>query len=510
MKKEATTSKRLKFKPLHLAIYAVILGIAGYIIIRSQAAPVPPTIYLSPTTQNLAAGTTFTVTVRENSGTTAVNAIQADFSYNANLVDFDSIDSTGTAFNIEASLTGGAGKVSISRGNATPLTGDQLVATVTFKTKLASGSVPMAFISGTALLSSTTNQDILSGLSATGGSTFTIDATDPTTAITAPANAATIAGGSNVTINATATDNTSVSNVGVYIDGTLKTTLTSSPYTYSWNTTGVALGSHTIQTKATDPFGRVGSSSIITVTLADQTVPTVSITAPAAGSIVAGTRDITANAADNSGGTGIGKVEFYIDNVLKSTDTTAPYAYTWDSKTIADGSHNVTAKAYDLATIPNVATSTAVTFTVENTDKQAPTTPTSLRTTSTALTSIAIAWNASTDNIGVTGYRIQRNGTTIATVTTLTYNDATLPSGTNYTYTVTALDAAGNTSAPASLSASTLSLKSGDIDRDNVVGVKDLAILLSKWGTTDAASDVNTNGIVDIYDLSILLTNYGK
>ncbi len=504
------TSRRPKFKPIQLAIYALILGVAGYIIIRSQAAPAAPTIYLSPASQTLAAGTTFTVAVRENSGSTAVNALQANFSYDQTLVDFVSIDATGSAFTTQAQATGGAGSVQIARAIIGSLTGDQLVANVTFKAKTSSGTAAMAFTTGTALLDSTNNQNLIPSLTSTGGSSFVIDATAPTTAITAPTGGAVISGGSTTNITASASDNTGVAKVEIYVDGTLKTTLTTGPYTYSWNTTGVTLGNHTIQSKAYDNYALVGSSAIITVSLTDQTAPTVSVTAPTAGSTVAGTVTLTANATDNTGGSGVAKVEFYIDNVLKGTDTTSPYSVSFDTKTITDGSHNFVAKAYDLAATANVGTSTAVTATVQNADIQAPSVPGSLRTTANSLTGITLAWNASTDNIGVTGYRVQRNGTTIATVTTLAYADTGLASGTSYTYTVTALDAANNTSTAATLSASTMTLKPGDINKDNSVGVADLSLLLSKWGTTDASCDINTNGTVDVYDLSILLSNYGK
>ncbi len=508
--KTEKTSRRPKFKPLQLAIYALILGVAGYIIIRSQAAPNPPTIYLSPSSQTLAANTTFTVALRENSGTASVNALQANFSYDPNLVDFVSIDTTGSAFTTAAQATGGAGAVQISRGIIGSLTGDQLVANVTFKAKTSSGTAAMAFTSGTALVDASSNANLIPSLSSTGGSSFIIDATAPTTAITAPTNGAVIAGGSTTTITASASDNTGVTKVELYIDGTLKTTLTSGPYTYSWNTTGVTLGSHTIQSKAYDNYSLVGSSSVTTVSITDQTAPTVSLTAPTAGSTLAGTISLSANANDNTGGSGVAKVEFYVDNVLKGSDATSPYSVTFDTKTITDGSHNFTAKAYDLASTPNVATSTAITATVQNADVQAPSMPSSLRMTGNSLTGISLAWNASTDNVGVTGYRVQRNGTTIGTVTSLTYVDTGLSAGTSYNYTVTALDAANNTSTAATLTASTVSLKTGDIDKDNVVGVKDLSLLLSKWGTTDAACDINQNGTVDVYDLSMLLTNYGK
>ncbi|MEA2165718.1 MAG: hypothetical protein QOK37_3845 [Thermoanaerobaculia bacterium] len=93
----------------------------------------------------------------------------------------------------------------------------------------------------------------------------------------------------------------------------------------------------------------------------DTTAPTVSITAPANGATVSGTVSITASASDN---VGVTKVEFYVDGALKSTDTTSPYSYSWDSTSVANGSHSLIAKAYDAAL--NVGTSTAVSVTVNN------------------------------------------------------------------------------------------------------------------------------------------------
>lgn len=95
-------------------------------------------------------------------------------------------------------------------------------------------------------------------------------------------------------------------------------------------------------------------------------------------------------------------------------------------------------------------------------DAQAPTAPSSLRTTGTTSSSIALAWNASTDNVGVTGYDIYRNSTLIGSVSgsTLTYTNTGLPAGTTYTYFVKAKDAAGNAS-PASNSISAATGTSG-------------------------------------------------
>lgn len=80
-------------------------------------------------------------------------------------------------------------------------------------------------------------------------------------------------------------------------------------------------------------------------------------------------------------------------------------------------------------------------------DTQAPTAPTSLASTTKTATSITIAWNASTDNVGVTGYNVYSNGVLKTTVTGLTATITGLTASTSYNINVSAKDAAGNTSA---------------------------------------------------------------
>jgi chitodextrinase len=80
-------------------------------------------------------------------------------------------------------------------------------------------------------------------------------------------------------------------------------------------------------------------------------------------------------------------------------------------------------------------------------DYTAPAVPTGVTASGITLTSMNLAWTASTDNVAVTGYRIYRGGTQIGTSTATTYSDANLTPGTQYSYTVAAVDAAGNVSA---------------------------------------------------------------
>jgi chitodextrinase len=90
-----------------------------------------------------------------------------------------------------------------------------------------------------------------------------------------------------------------------------------------------------------------------------------------------------------------------------------------------------------------------VDFQTSGPDTQAPDVPTGLTANAAGATQVDLSWSASTDNVGVTGYTVYRDGTSIATVSgsTLSYSDTTVSSATTYQYGVDAFDAAGNHSA---------------------------------------------------------------
>ena len=88
-------------------------------------------------------------------------------------------------------------------------------------------------------------------------------------------------------------------------------------------------------------------------------------------------------------------------------------------------------------------------------DTQAPTPPGSPTFSNVTASSVTLTWTAATDNVGITGYRISRNGTEVTTVPSLTYSDTGLNPGTSYTYEVVALDAAGNASTGSSATVAT-------------------------------------------------------
>ncbi|WP_275422805.1 carbohydrate binding domain-containing protein [Paenibacillus mucilaginosus] len=80
-------------------------------------------------------------------------------------------------------------------------------------------------------------------------------------------------------------------------------------------------------------------------------------------------------------------------------------------------------------------------------DTTPPSVPSDIKAASASKTSIELTWTASTDDVGVTGYEIYRNGTKVGTSAANRYVDTGLAALTAYTYTVKAFDAKGNTSA---------------------------------------------------------------
>jgi beta-lactamase superfamily II metal-dependent hydrolase/chitodextrinase len=90
-------------------------------------------------------------------------------------------------------------------------------------------------------------------------------------------------------------------------------------------------------------------------------------------------------------------------------------------------------------------------------DTTPPSAPTNLTATTASSSQINLAWNASTDNVAVAGYRVFRGGAQIATVSTTSYSDTGLTAGTTYSYTVVAYDSVGNTSASSNTASATTS-----------------------------------------------------
>jgi hypothetical protein len=99
-------------------------------------------------------------------------------------------------------------------------------------------------------------------------------------------------------------------------------------------------------------------------------------------------------------------------------------------------------------TVTTPTNTTVVTQTAADTTP--PSVPTGLSAVAASYSQVNLTWTASTDNVGVIGYNILRNGTQVGTSPTASYSDTGLSGSTAYSYTVEALDAASNVSSPSS------------------------------------------------------------
>jgi hypothetical protein len=131
------------------------------------------------------------------------------------------------------------------------------------------------------------------------------------------------------------------------------------------DTTVAPSTSYTYTVKAYDGGGNLSPASDpldVTTPAGDTAPPTVSLTAPASGATLSGTSTLKATASDASG---IAGVQFLVDgSPVGAEDKSSPYELPWDSTSVANGSHQLSAQAKDGAN--NTATSIAVPVTVSN------------------------------------------------------------------------------------------------------------------------------------------------
>jgi hypothetical protein len=133
-------------------------------------------------------------------------------------------------------------------------------------------TAPYAFTLNTATLSDGAHQ-LQARATDTGGNTglspvvsIRVDNTPPVVAVTSPISGSTVSG--TVSVTASASDATSgVASVDFLVDGALQTTVTVSPYLFSWNTTAATNGSHVLAARAHDNAGNVTTSANVTVTV---------------------------------------------------------------------------------------------------------------------------------------------------------------------------------------------------------------------------------------------------
>jgi len=339
-----------------------------------------------------------------------------------------------------------------------------------------------------------------------------LDTQAPTVTLTAPANGATVAG--SVIVAAAASDNVGVLGVQFQLDGAnLGAEDTTNDYQVVWDTSTFPLGTYTLTAIARDAAGNATTSVPISVTVTDSPLPlkisNVTVTSgrtyqvipnglqPGAALYIDRAYTYTtvpttlANATylqtanNDKSSTGASFLSFEVNQpvtVYVAHDTGITPKPAWlatftptgealvTTNTPSDlfldlfsrsfpagpitlgGNHETTSgrSMYTVAVVGQGGTAA---------DSIPPSTPTIQQALASSSTQATVTWTAATDDVGVTAYTLYRDGIAIGTTPTLSYVDTGLAAGTTYAYTVTALDAAGNESAPsAAVSVTTLVL----------------------------------------------------
>jgi thermitase len=89
------------------------------------------------------------------------------------------------------------------------------------------------------------------------------DVTPPAISITSPSSGATVS--RTVSITTSSSDNVGVVSVDLYVDGVLTATATAAPFSFTWNASHAARGSHTLKAVAHDAAGNTAASALVTV-----------------------------------------------------------------------------------------------------------------------------------------------------------------------------------------------------------------------------------------------------
>jgi len=182
----------------------------------------------------------------------------------------------------------------------------------------------------------------------------------------------------------------------------------SSPYSCSYDTSGLADGQYDFRSLATDNAGNTATSTVYSGAIVDNTAPTVSVTDP--GAYLKGTVTVDATAGDGAG-SGILNVKIQRSPAGAGTwtdictDTTSPYQCSWNTTGVTDGLYDLRAVATD-----NISLSgTSSTVTNRRVDNTAPTATMNDPGAYLAGTTVSLTASASDGGSGVASVKIQRS-----------------------------------------------------------------------------------------------------
>ena len=326
---------------------------------------------------------------------------------------------------------------------------------------------------------------------------MTVSNQPPTVNLTSPVNGSTYTAPATVTLAATASDSDgSIARVEFWTGSTLLNADTASPYAYSW--AGVAAGSYALRAIAYDNQNATSTSTLVNITVYSSGTPAnqppvVSLTGPVNGSTYTAPTNITLSATANDPDGTISAVRFYSGTTLLNLDSASPYTYTWTG--VSSGTYQLYATATDNQGAVSTSSVVNVTVYVPAPDTTPPSVPTNLALVSKSSVAALISWAASTDNVGVTGYRVYRNGVTVGTAAAIMYLDIGLTPATTYQYTVAAYDAAGNQSAQSAPLSVVTDPPGGTSDTTPPSVPQNLRLVARTTGSISIAWDASTDNV---------------
>ena len=260
------------------------------------------------------------------------------------------------------------------------------------------------------------------------------------------------------------TDNVGVAGYDVYVNGSLVGSTGATAFTVS----GLSCGTN--YSFAIDAYDkRKNKSTRLVFTGSTGACPAPSAAPPPPGPITDTTppsqpsgltttgvtsASMTVDWSPSTDNVGVSGYDVYENGVMAGSTGSDSYLLAGLS---CGSSYKLSVKAYDAAgnRSPAASLTAATSSCSAAADTQAPTVPGNFHVTGTTVDSISVGWNPSTDNVGVTGYGLYRNGTAAGSTNSTAYTLSGLSCGSTYLLALDAYDAAGNHSARATFTAST-------------------------------------------------------
>jgi hypothetical protein len=296
-------------------LFSAIIAVAGISLEFAHAATAVNTIYFAPSAATYTVGQQFTIAVREDSNSVGAYYAQSSFTYPQSQLQFNSISNCSSgAFTTDPSQsTGGGGHVLVICASTKAVTGDALVANVTF-TALAAGSATL------------TPDGICSGSVASGcNSIYDVNVTNQLSS-TPPAT---------YTIQAPAAQTCPSGDTGTYPNCV-------APSTGSGTTTGT--GSTSTNSTSTSSSGGSSSAKSTGAQSITPSTSTTPITAPSGSTVQVSTPATVQPATIQADA--VSKIQYYLNNKLVFTAADVPFAYHLDTTSLRNGTYTLKTVSY--------------------------------------------------------------------------------------------------------------------------------------------------------------------